>query len=182
MKSCWRWCEIGNSLTGFAAAQPAGFLPHQRTKLLSANFDGTRRWYYDSCTLDRKEAYAEIINAARKYGIVCLTSYLGIGEAHGTCLVKGEEQTEALLELLSKLGQMMRIVDNDDIDKELSEVRKEFPSLTFTDAIHLATAIKYKCENLRTNDQDLIGLPKKKVLEVAQKHGCPKFAISYLKA
>ena len=149
-------------------------------KLLSPDSYGSRRWYYDSCTLDRMEAYSDILNI-QQHSVICMTSHLGLGEAHGTCFEKGNEKLDAFLELQVKIKPYLRVVGNDDIEKIFDELSVELPRLTFTDKVHLATAIKYKCEVFKTTDGDLTGLPKKKVLEIAQKHGCPDFAISLLK-
>lgn len=155
-------------------------LPMKQNSSIS-NITNIRKWYYDACVLDEsKNTYYEIINKNPKFSITSITSHLGLGEAYGNCRKKGEEQAEAFISLINKLGNRLDIVGNDDIEKELIRILEVFPALSITDAIHLATAIRCKCEILRTIDPDLHRLPHKKVRKLAEEFGCPGFAISLM--
>lgn len=122
--------------------------------------------------------YAEIFDNNKRYKIISVTSHLSLGEAFGNCMKKSEEATDAFLDLIKSIQPNLEIIGNDEIDKIFSEIRMIFTRLSITDSIHLATAIRNKCENLRTVDKDLYELENKKVFNVAQKYGCKDFKIT----
>ncbi len=111
-------------------------------------------WYYDACALDYGKAiYGEIIN--KRNPIRRVVSHLSLGEAYGNCRFKGPEQESAFLQLMRIAGKRMEIVGHDDgVETIFNSVREKFPRLSFTDAMHLATAIKNRCCVFRTADGD----------------------------
>ncbi|MCK4501002.1 PIN domain-containing protein [Candidatus Babeliales bacterium] len=132
-------------------------------------------YYYDACALEGERAFDEIINKKIPNAIL---SHLSLGEAYGVCLTKGEEKSKSFIELIDKINSYIKIVSNDNIDNIFEVVRDEVPRLSITDAIHFATAIKYKCKNLRTLDGDLKGINREKVLLVSNKFNVSAFSIS----
>jgi len=132
-------------------------------------------YYYDACALEGERAFDEIINKRLPNAIL---SHLSLGEAYGTCLSKGEEKSKSFIDLIDKISSYIKIVGNDNIDNVFEVVRNEVPRLSITDAIHFATAIKYKCKNLRTSDGDLKRINRKKVLLVSNKFNISTFSIS----
>lgn len=137
------------------------------------------RFYYDACTLDYdKKTFDEIINKNKKFNIKSLVSHLSLGEAYGNCKRKGLNVENSFTDLVAKLGNYLTVVCNDGIEKEFKKVKEMFPTLSITDAIHVATAIKYECSVLRTTDRDLFGLPSKKVTQLGTHFSIPNFSIS----
>jgi predicted nucleic acid-binding protein len=139
------------------------------------------RWYYDACTLDKKNVYFEIINKKRpKEAII---SHLSLGEAYGNCHIKGKQPRSEALSAFSgfieelRLGGHITIVGNDDIEDELDDIRDMFKDLSITDAIHLATAIKYKCGVFVTTDHDFLKLPKNELNKLAERFELDKLVI-----
>jgi predicted nucleic acid-binding protein len=116
------------------------------------------KYYYDAGALhdeDVKELFQEMINLDRK-SITPMMSHLSMGEALGNvCYKKGREQAEAFAALIYDIQKFVKIVGNDKIDEELEVVSSEFSGIGVTDAVHLATAIKYACEVFRTSDDNL---------------------------
>ncbi|MBI4149723.1 PIN domain-containing protein [Candidatus Woesearchaeota archaeon] len=129
------------------------------------------RWYYDACTLTNKEELVEILNAYQKRNVVPIISHLCIGEAFANSHLKSQERLEAFMELMRNLRDHINIVGNDGIDSQLEYVREIFPSLSITDKIHLATALRHKCEIINTKDGDFLGQSKRKLDQLANKCG-----------
>ena len=150
----------------------------QSDRISKDNPENERRWYYDACSLEYKSCYGEILSNNRHHKIRAIASHLSLGEAYANCRIKGGEQANAFIELMTQLGNLLNIVENDGIDRIFAKIREGFPALSITDAIHLATAIAYKCEVMKTEDPDLCGLPKKKVQKIAEELSCPKFSIT----
>lgn len=139
------------------------------------------RFYYDACTLESTtKAYKEILNGEAT--TLTVISHLSIGEAYGNSIDKGDEAAQTYVELIEKLRKLksksVKIVGN-DIDHGLFyDIQETFPALDHADALHLATAIKNKCDVLRTIDPDLYRLNNKKVHEIGIRHGIRNFSIS----
>ena len=110
-----------------------------------------------------------------------LISHLALGEAYGKCCSRSKEAEQAFLELISKIREHIKIVDNTVSNKLFNDIRKICPRGHITDLIHLATAIKYKCENLRTADRDLYGIDKKRIQQLGKKYGIKNFRITEVK-
>ena len=141
-----------------------------------------KSFYYDACTLDYdKKTFDEIINKNKKFNIKSLVSHLSLGEAYGSSKHKGKDVESSFTDLVAKLGDYLTVVCNDGIEKELDKVKDIFPALSITDAIHVATALKYKCSVLRTTDKDLFDLPSKKVNQLGTYFSMPDFSISRMK-
>ena len=136
------------------------------------------RWYYDACVLDKsKSAYAEMFN--RHYPIKAVISHLALGEAFANSHRRGNEVADAFMSLVRDLSPYIEIVGNDGCDAILHDVKREFQHLSITDALHVATAIKNNCVNLRTIDRDLYGIPqRKKLQEIGVKFGLRSFSIT----
>ncbi len=140
-----------------------------------------KKWYYDACSLDsNKDVYVEIESNIKKHNTKAIISHLSLGEAFANCHRKGKEQLYAFIDLISNLkdSDLIKVVGNDHTIKELKDIFEVFDGLHAADALHLATAIYNNCEILRTTDNDLLKLPKKKVLEIAKKYGCHSFCIT----
>ena len=133
------------------------------------------KWYYDACTLDLSETYAELIN--KKHPKECYVSHLALGEAYANCHLKGRDIAEAFVELIEKMRGYITITKNDGIDRLFNEVREAVPALSITDAIHVATALKNGCNVVRTLDRDVWGIDKKTLAELAAKSGMPHFSV-----
>jgi hypothetical protein len=84
----------------------------------------------------------------------------------------------AFMELMTALGPYFEVVENDICDGVIAEVRVEFPRLSITDAMHLATAIEAKCVVVRTSDADLYGLSHKQLNKLGAKYGLPHFSVT----
>lgn len=142
-----------------------------------------QKWYYDACALDNdRNTYREIFNGS-KNKIDSLASNLSIGEAYGNSYrKKGKDAAESFVNLIKTLNKLgtFKIINHIGIDKIFSEIRlrQKFQGLSIPDAIHLATAIKNSCCNLRTVDSDLYNLSKKEVKELSTKFNNPNFAIT----
>ena len=107
-----------------------------------------------------------------------ILSHLSLGEAYGVSLLKGKKKLECFIELIDRISDYIKIVGNDNINKEFEAVNDEIPRLSITDAIHIATAIKYKCKSIRILDRDFKGINKKKILKLGTKYNIPIFSIS----
>lgn len=148
-----------------------------------ASDDKREKWYYDACALDSGlETYSEIIN--KNHPIKPIVSHLSLGEAYGNChgRIKSKEASEAFIDLINRLKALnkLNIVGNDGINDIFDEIRNDIPHLSITDLMHLATAIKNKCNIFRTIDDDFINLSdinKKKIKEIAEKSYTPNFVI-----
>lgn len=116
------------------------------------------RWYYDACALETSIIYDEIINNTRSYRKLT-ASFLSLGEAYGNCFRdgKGENAPANFVELINELRKLdkLDIVSNADIEDEFEFVRNLCEiRLEVADAVHLATAIKNRCNIFRTFDDD----------------------------
>ena len=140
-----------------------------------------RKWYFDACALDERESYRVFMNH-KKNNIDFITSHLSIGEAFSGCYWKGVDKMEAFIDLMDKLSKnnILIIMGNDHINKHFNEVINKFPSLSITDAVHLATALRYKCERLVTNDSHLLKLNKKEIDTLTKSLCMPAISISQL--
>lgn len=125
------------------------------------------RWYYDACTLDSKDTYSQIVNK-KTPPRESIISHLSLGEAFAGSHRKGKEASGTFAELIEALRDYIKIVGNDGIESELSVVRQQIGRISLTDAAHLATALKCGCIILRTSDQDLLGISKAKLREIAK--------------
>lgn len=126
-----------------------------------------QRWYYDACVLDKeKNIFGDIINKDHiKESIV---SHLALGEAYGKCLSKGEVQADAFIKLINTLKKYIRVVGNDAPKEILDKVKNKFITLRLADAVHLATAINYKCSVFKTSDYDLYRFSKRETNDLSQ--------------
>jgi len=144
--------------------------------------NSSQKWYYDACALDNdKNTYKEVFNNNKRRSIESLAGNLSIGEAYGNSYrKKGKEAADSFINLIKALNKIgaFKIVDHCDIKNLFSEIIARFPRLEMTDAIHLSTAIRNGCCNLRTVDSDLYNLPSKEVRELAIKFNAPNFAIT----
>ena len=146
-----------------------------KAKVMSKKKKSLEYYYYDACALEGEEALSEIINKRIPNAIL---SHLSLGEAYGVSLSKGKEKSECFIELIDRISNYIKIVGNDNIDNVFEVVRDEIPRLSITDAIHVATAIKYKCRTLRTLDKDLKGKDGKKILQLGNRFNISTFSIS----
>jgi len=137
-----------------------------------------RKYYYDACTLDLKETYPEIIKNRKKFQIESLVSHLSLGEALGNCHMKGETKFEAFVDLIKKILAFVTVVGNDNIERQTRKITEIFPTLSSTDSMHVATALKHSCEILRTTDPDLYNQNKIKVRELGRFFGNGNFCLS----
>src|SRR3989338_10005598 len=96
------------------------------------------KWYYDANMLDLEDTYSAIANHQRDFKQFAIFSHLSIGEALCNCHHKHPREYNAFLHLLSNLLKIVHVVNHDDIDHELSEVRNTFGELKLADYIHLA--------------------------------------------
>ncbi len=137
------------------------------------------KWYYDACALDVKEVFAEITKKHRANET--LISFLALGEAYGNNFNKSDKLAEGFFELIGKLRNNIKIISNEKTNGILRELMEAFPMLDAADALHIATAIKNDCEMIRTADQDMYGIPKKKLLEFCKNQGKKNIFISEVK-
>jgi len=140
--------------------------------------DDTReRWYYDACALDGgKSAYAEMFNTHNP--IHPIISHLSFGEAYAAAHLKGEEAIGGFTSLMLALRPFVHVVQNDGRDGILQRVREQFPRLTITDAVHVATAIENRCVVIRTVDPDLLGLPPAELNALGAEFGLPHLSVT----
>ena len=142
----------------------------------------SQKWYYDACALDNdKNTYKEIFSNNKHRKIESLASNLSVGEAYGNSYrKKGKEAADSFMNLMRVLNKTgaFKIVDHCDIKKLFFEIVENFPRLDIPDAIHLATAIKNGCCNLRTVDSDLYKIPAKDIRDLAKKFQAHNFAIT----
>ena len=112
-------------------------------------------WYYDACALNATASVKEITNGK----MVSILSHLAVGEAVSNEYRKGLERGRTFVEILELMTEAanMKYVGHDEgaVTRYFYDVRDEFPALSLTDAIHVATAIKHKCKVLKTSDGDL---------------------------
>ena len=142
--------------------------------------ENRERWYYDACTLDEKNIYYEIVN--KRPSKEAIISHLSLGEAYSNCHLKKKDPLGTINSLSQfieelRLGNYIRIVGNDNLEKELDYVLEICSRLSTTDAIHLATAIREKCGVFVSIDSDLLGLPQKKLTKLAKKFNMPKLVV-----
>lgn len=129
------------------------------------------RWYYDACALDSKlGTYSQIVNK-KNPPRETIISHLSLGEAFANSHRKGKEVSETFAELIENLRGFFRLEGNDGIESELTVIQGEVARISLTDAVHLATALKYDCNILRTTDKDLLGIPKARLKKIAEKLG-----------
>ncbi|MEK6921841.1 MAG: PIN domain-containing protein [Nanoarchaeota archaeon] len=140
-------------------------------------------YYYDACTLDAEVSINQILNLHHNHGANALTSHLAIGEAISNVYhkekkdpIKAVGEYFNLIESL-KQQEKLEVCGNDDVEKVFNDIKTTFPDLSFTDAIHLATAIKNKCQQLHTLDPDLYQLDHKKLKDLAERHCCYTFNV-----
>ena len=139
--------------------------------------DSCPKWYYDACTLDKsKSEYAEMFNS--KYKIQPVISHLAFGEAFANSYIKGKENLDAFVLLMEKLRPFIKVVQNDGYRGILENIKESFPSLSNTDAMHLATALENGCVCIKTIDPDFCGLNRKKLSELGAKYDIPDFFIN----
>ncbi len=137
--------------------------------------------YYDACALRiGRETTDEIRGFFQKGGII-LVSQLALGEAFGKCLNKGKDKAEAFADLMSKIEKFITIVDNNIPLSLLSDLSAICGRIHTTDLVHLASAVKYKCRDLRTADKDLYNLTKHKVQFIGKKYEILNFTITEVK-
>ena len=118
----------------------------------------------------------EIIN--KKDGNNCILSHLALGEAYGNSFKKGEEVFDGFIKLIGQLKPFTNIVNHDGIESVLRDLLEEKEiRIEAADAIHVATAIKNRCEVLRTIDKGLYDIPHKKVKALGERYGLD-FSIS----
>ena len=140
-----------------------------------------RKWYYDACALEGDKIYNEMYTNT-KIKIYSIVSHLSFGEAYGNVLNKGEKQISKFNNLVATVKEHcgLKVVGNDGIKSIYNEIQKINFRLSLTDSVHLATAIKYKCEIFKTRDGDLTNLSatfKNKISEFAKSKGCSNFNI-----
>jgi predicted nucleic acid-binding protein len=142
----------------------------------------SQKWYYDACALDYDlDVYGEMTSKNNPKQIVL--SHLALGEAYGNCYLDGEEKARLFIQLLERLREIfnkhqMLIVRNENIYKQFGKVREHFEVLDIADAMHIATALKHKCNNIRTIDSDLAGLQKLKVRQLGEEFEIDNFVIT----
>lgn len=135
------------------------------------------KYYYDACALESSsEIYKEIVNGRANDHIV---SHLSLGEAYGSCLYKGTEQSEGFIGLITSIKSYIKIVGNDVPEDLLTDIKNDISSLSATDTIHVATAIREGCSVLKTTDNDLLGggIPKK-CNDLGKKYSISNFTVA----
>ncbi|TRZ80564.1 PIN domain-containing protein [bacterium] len=138
------------------------------------------RWYYDACVLRAgRKTIDEIRGKSRRKKI--LISYLTLGEAYGSCCNEDKAVEEAFRELFREIRELITIVNNDIPYKLFEGIREECKRIGVADTVHLATAIKNNCENLRTADRDIYGLTKETIQKLRNKFDVPKFTVTEMK-
>ncbi len=138
------------------------------------------RYYYDACALEaNKDIYKEFLD--KNYPHESIVSFLSLGEAYGNCRLKSKEASNAFTQLIEDISDHISIENHDGIEAIFNKVREIFKELDMCDAIHLATAIKYKCCIFKTADRDLYGIPENKVQELAADFGLNSFVITQVK-
>jgi predicted nucleic acid-binding protein len=123
-----------------------------------------RRWYYDACVLQKdSDIHPDIVNDNPKQGILSVTSHLALGEALGNILLKDKNQFDAFLNLIARYNKagLLEIEGNDGIEKQMEKISEHGLELSFSDRVHLATALKAGCEQLHTCDGDFSYGPAK---------------------
>jgi len=136
-----------------------------------------RAFYYDACMLETDICYAELINDNPKRGIQAMTSHLALGEALGNTFLKGEEEIMKMITYLQNLTPFLKVKGNDEIREKMDAVRTEFPYLSSTDAMHLATAIRHSCEGFRTLDSDFKEIGRRRLSRLSKDVGSKGLAI-----
>ncbi|HLC85540.1 MAG TPA: type II toxin-antitoxin system VapC family toxin [Candidatus Nanoarchaeia archaeon] len=151
--------------------------------------DQRELWYYDACALELMFVIYEIQNESSR---ACI-SHLGLGEAFGNCHLDDKQndrlrttrpydpkKMSAFVDLIDSLTGFIKIVGNDGIEEVLKDVKEKFPSLGLTDAIHLATAIKHRCQRFRTTDSDFKSVEQNKLNEITNVLGYSPLKIELL--
>ena len=135
--------------------------------------------YYDSCTIENTSTYENILKQQKDFKNESFISHLCIGEAVGNIFhKKGYKAVSDFVELYSRMVKVgLKVIGNDGIKEILNEVSEKFPELSVTDSIHLATSIKWKCNNLITSDHDLCDLDKGKVRKLGKDFGISSLKI-----
>lgn len=142
--------------------------------------DDREKWYYDACTLDQKNCYYDIVN--KKPPKKAVISHLALGEAYGNCHVKKKNPIGAISALAGlieklRLGNYIKIVGNDNVDKELKFIKESSLRLSITDSVHLATAVKERCCVVVSTDSDFLRAPKKKLFKLKENFSLSKLVI-----
>lgn len=135
-------------------------------------------WYCDACTLEEELIYHEVTSKNKKKMLI---SHLALGEAYGNCLNKGEVQAKALLNLIRKMKKsgFLNVVGNDNIEEIVTHIIKSDLRMSFTDTVHVATALKKKCVTFMTTDKaDFEEIDKLKITELGKKFGVDDFSIT----
>ncbi len=137
-----------------------------------------QKWYYDSCTIENTSTYEKILKQ-KAFGNESIISHLGVGEAFANIFrKKGSEAVSDFVNLYSRMVKTgLKVVGNDDIDVILRNVSEMFPNLSVTDAIHLATSIKWKCNLFITSDHHFDDLKKGEVRKLGKKFGISSLKI-----
>jgi len=135
------------------------------------------KWYFDACALRKERKTIDEIRA-RHIRKDILISYLALGEAYGSCCSENKDVEQAFKELIEEIRKYILVIKNDISNKLFEDVRSKCDRISIADAIHLATALKYKCENLITADRDLYGLSKNTKKELCNKYGISNFTIT----
>lgn len=138
--------------------------------------------YFDACALGNRASVVAIVNSHSR--AECITSHLAIGEALSNLIVKGESE-EACKQFVMLIHTLHRerkleIVQHDDVlvccDTLLSDIKERLGRIDGTDAIHIAMAIKKKCNEIVTSDQDIIG-NRGKLIMLAAENGLSDFGV-----
>ena len=146
--------------------------------------DKMEAWYYDACVIEREFFYSEITGKTKKYRRF-ITSNLAIGEAFANRCESSKKDNNptdfvVLINWLREANKL-EIKSNAGITiRRLTKtILEDFPFLDIADSVHLATAIKNKCQVFRTTDRHFIEEDQKKIIKLAKENGCRSFCIKY---
>ncbi|MFT4326546.1 MAG: PIN domain-containing protein [Candidatus Woesearchaeota archaeon] len=124
-----------------------------------------RQCYLDACALhESKSMLGQLYSKKSKEKIQPITSHLSLGEAIGNILYKKHADPKVFVESIEKFiaKGILKITGNDDVKKYMEAINLHI-RLSETDTMHVATAIKNKCDIFITTDSDI--LKQKKALE-----------------
>ena len=136
-------------------------------------------WYLDANALTSGSAMAICVNA-KQHNALGLVTHLALGEALGNVIDKhGMDKADLLFDLVQRLRADGKIHFHsfDSFASILDEVRKDFDRLSLTDAVHLSSAIGFKCAKFMTSDTHF---SKQNVPRDALKSLCERFAAPVL--
>lgn len=142
-----------------------------------------RRWYYDACVLSGNlKVQQQIVNSNPANKIKAITSHLAIGEALGSIVYKKKEPVDAFINLITTYHRTgyLTIMGNDKLEKYLALIKKQSFELDLTDAIHLAAALKKKCERLISSDKHF-DYSKAKYHDLGNRCGIKNFCFEKVK-